>query len=138
MTLNSALEDLRQTTLKALTGRLQRLEYLSRLRDAAGTYTHWGLARIHGEQPAAKALAQEHRALVSKILATPVQSLLEDLEECSQHAGMPPAAYLEHLSALYLLPPDLGAAGKRHFNSVLHALSGLAKARPQGAIHPAS
>jgi len=138
MTLSSALEDLRETTLKALSFRLQRLEYLSGLRDAAGTYTHWGLARIHGEEPAAKALAHEHRALISKILATPVQSLLEDLEECSQQAGMPPAAYLEHLSRLYLTPPDLGSAGKRHLSSVLHALSSLAKARPQGAIHPAS
>jgi hypothetical protein len=138
MTLNSALEDLRETTLKALTFRLQRLEYLSRLRDAAGTYTHWGLARIHGEIPAAKALAQEHRVLISRILATPVQSLLEDLEQCSQHVGMLPAAYLEHLSGLYLTPPDLGSAGKRHLNSVLHALSSLAKARLQGATHQAS
>jgi len=138
MTLNSALEDLRETTLKALGGRLQRLEYLSGLRDAAGGYAHWGLARIHGEAAAAKALMSEHRSLISKILATPVQSLLEDLEWCSQHAGMPPTMYLEHLSGLSLLPPDLGAGPQRHFSSVLHALWSLAKARQPGATRQAS
>src|ERR1700690_3234141 len=65
MTLNSALADLRATTLKAISGTLRKLQYLAGLRDAAGTYTHWGLARVHGELAATKALAEEHRSLVS-------------------------------------------------------------------------
>ena len=138
MTLNSALEDLRETTLKALTGGLDRLEYLAGLRDREGNYTHWGLARIHGEPAATKALVYEHHTLVSRILATPIKTLLEDLELCSRCAGVAPAAYLKHLSGLYLLPPDLGAPAQRHFNSVLHALSSLAVARSQGATRLAS
>jgi len=138
MTLHSALEDLRETTLKALTGLLQRLEYLSRLRDAGGNYTHWGLARMHGELAAAKALAHEHRALMAKILATPMQCLLEDLEECSRRAGIPQAVYLKHLSELYLLPPDPGGGTARHFNSVLSALSNLSEARLSGATRSTS
>jgi len=138
MTLNSALEDLRETTLKALTGGLERLEYLAGLRDREGNYTHWGLARMHGEPAATKALIHEHHMLVSRILATPVKTLLEDLEFCSHGAGVAPAAYLQHLSGLYLFPPGLGAPSQRHFNSVLHALSSLAAARSRGATPLAS
>ena len=138
MTLNSALEDLRGTTLKALAGGLQRLEYLAGLHNRDGSYTHWGLARIHGEPAATKALIYEHRTLVSRILATPIKNLVEDLDLCSRCAGMAPAIYLQHLSGLYLFPPDLGTPAERHFNSVLRALSSLAVARSQGATPRAS
>jgi hypothetical protein len=135
MTLNSALEDLRCTTLKAISGSLRKLEYFAGLRDREGTYTHWGLARTHGDLAAKKALEQEHRNLVSRILSTPLDRLLVDVEQSSRIAGTTPALYLEQLSQnLDLLPPQPGAGSARHFNSMLHALSGLVKVRP-GAIH---
>lgn len=131
MILNSALEDLRATTLKAVSGSLRRLEYFAGLRNAAGTYGHWGLARLHGERAANKALEQEHRSLVSKILSTPLRQVLGDVERSSQLAGMTPAQYVERLSQQFdLLPPEPGAGTARHFNSVLHALSILAKVPP--------
>ncbi len=131
MTLNSALEDLRTTTLKAISGSLRRLEYFAGLRNADGTYGHWGLARVHGERAANKALDQEHRSLVSRILSMPLHQVLGDVERSSQLAGMTPAQYVERLrQQLDLLPPEPGAGAARHFNSVLHALSVLAKVPP--------
>jgi hypothetical protein len=138
MTLSSALEDLRSTTLRTLAGGLRRLEYLSRLRDGAGNYTHWGLARVHGDLAAAKALAEEHRAVTTDLLAMPIFHLLEDLEESSQQAGMPALTYLERLSAQgqQLLPVEPCAGQAPHLSSTLHALSSLVKAHSGFSSRP--
>jgi hypothetical protein len=126
MTLNSALEDLRATTLKAISGTLRKLQYLAGLQDAAGTYTHWGLARVHGELAATKALAEAHRSLVSTVLSTPIEGLIADVERCSELAGLPPQEFVEQLArGPSLLPPEPGAGAAQHLSSVLHALSSL-------------
>lgn len=138
MTLNSALEDLRGTTLRAISGGLRALEYLSRLRNQAGSYGHWGLARVYGEMSARKALAQAHRTLVSQILSTPLRTLKEDAEFSSELAGVPAATYIQRLRELPLLPPEPGAGSARHLNSVLHALLILAQNRKPDAIRRAS
>ena len=137
MTLTSALEDLRSTTLTTIAGGLRRLEYLSGLKDTSGIYCHWGLAKVHGELAAAKALAEEHRVVMSNLLAMPMSYLLEDLEQSSQQAGMPATAYLERLRArgLALLPTEPSAGYAPHLSSALHALSCLVKARPQFSSH---
>lgn len=135
MTLTSALEDLRSTTLRTISGGLRRLEYLSGLKDGAGSYSHWGLARVHGEFAAARALAEEHRIVTSGLLAMPMAYLLEDLEESSQEAGVSVSTYLQRLQAQgrLLLPPDPSAAYAPHLSSALHALSCLTKAHPRFA-----
>jgi hypothetical protein len=127
MTLFSALEDLQETTLRAFTGCLNKLEYLSGLRDKEGTYDHWGLTRVHGDLPAKRALARAHRSLLSKVLAMPIRNLLEDAKQSSEVAGVPPATYAERLAATNLLPHEPGAGSARHLSSVLHALSSLLK-----------
>lgn len=138
MTLTSALEDLRSTTLKTIAGGLRQLEYLSGLRDGAGIYVHWGLARVHGELAAAKALAEEHRIVTSNLLAMPISYLLEDLEQSSHQAGMPAAEYLQHLhlQKVALLPQESCAGYAPHLSSALHALSCLVKAHPGFASRP--
>jgi hypothetical protein len=138
MTLSSALEDLRSTTLKTIVGGLRRLEYLSGLRDGAGNYTHWGLARVHGELAAGKALAEEHRMVTSDVLAMPISYLLEDLQQSSQQAGVPASAYLERLRAQeeLLLPSDPCAGHAPHLNSALRALSSLLKSHSGFSSHP--
>lgn len=140
MTLDSALEDLRKTTLGAIFGGLRRLEYLSGLRKRTGSYEHWGLARIHGEGAAIRAIAEEHRTMVSQLLATPLRKLLEDLEKSSRQAGVLPAAYLKDLyrGRRDLLPTAAGTAAERHLSSVLRALSCLQAIQSADAIHPAS
>jgi hypothetical protein len=129
MTLFSALEDLQQTTLKAVTGCLRRLEYVAGLRDHEGNYHHWGFTRVYGDARARKALADAHRSMLSRILSTPIRLLENDVEESSQEAGMAPENYLERLSAGHsqLLPPAPGTGSSRHLNSVIHALVSLRK-----------
>ena len=139
MPLFSALEDLQTTTLSAIAGSLRRLEYLARLRQKDGTYTHWGLARVYGELRAKRALADAHRAQLASILATPIRKLEKDVCESSEEAGLPPGAYLEKLSTSTpeLLPPNPGAGSTRHLSSVLHALSSLLKSHKSDANPPA-
>ena len=145
MKIRSALDDLHNTTVEALDGCLRRLEYFGQLRSSQsnskdGEYEHWGLARVYGELPAIRALSQTHRSLVSQILATPIRSLLDDIDTSSALAGVGAAEYMEHLqsSKLNLLPPSPGAGSARHLNSVLQALSALAKSRKRNATPPAS
>ncbi len=138
MTLKSAFEDLTETTLHPISGMLGKLDYLSSLRGATGYYEHWGLGRVHGELAAQRALAEAHRSMLSGILRSPLQKLVEDLELSSQPKGITPAVYLQNLRLRTdLLPPEPGAASARHFNSVLHALSSLAQTHG-GATHPIS
>jgi hypothetical protein len=137
MTLHSALEDLQETTLRAFTGCLNRLEYLSGLRDKEGSYFHWGFSRVYGDLAAQKALARAHRSQLSKVLAMPIRNLVQDAEQSSEVAGVSPAAYVERLATTTpnLLPPGPGAGSARHLSSVLHALSSLLK-NPKADANP--
>jgi hypothetical protein len=137
MTLHSALEDLQETTLRAFVGCLNKLEYLSRLRNQEGHYEHWGLSRVYGELAAKKALARAHRSLLSKVLAMPIRKLVEDARQSSEVAGISPADYVEKLATANpnLLPEGPGAGSARHLSSVLHALSSLLK-NPKGDANP--
>jgi len=139
MTLISALEDLQENTIQAITGCLRKLEYVAGLRSKGGAYSHWGLVRVYGEGTAEKALQQTHRAMLSEVLSTPLRSLEEDAERSSRLAGLPAKVYLEQLSGggVNLLPPSPGAGSARHLSSVLHALSSLAAHRRLGANPPA-
>lgn len=129
MPLFSVQQDVRDTSLKAVSGGLNRLQYLSALREKdSASYSHWGLARVYGAEAASRALAQEHRQLLATLLSAPLVGLLEDLRECSQSAGLEPATFLERLRAgkpASLLPPNPGAGSELHLNSVLAALSAL-------------
>jgi hypothetical protein len=138
MSLISALQDLQETTLKAVAGCLRGLEYIAGLRDKERGYGHWGLAQVHGDSAAKRALAQAHRSTLSKVLATPFRQLVEDAAKSSELAGMPPVVYTEQLAARSknLLPPEPGPGSARHLNSVLHALSQMLKNPERDATPP--
>jgi hypothetical protein len=87
MTLKSALEDLTRSTLRAISGCLQRLEYLSGLRERGEGYSHWGFEKLHGESAANKALAEAHSSAVSNVLSTPLSKLLSDVQSSTQAEG---------------------------------------------------
>jgi hypothetical protein len=133
MTLFSAQEDLQETTLKAISGCLRRLEYVAGLRNTEGKCSHWGLVRVYGEAASNRALAEAHSRELSRVLSTPIRNLEEDLRRSSEQAGISEDEYLEGLSRSHLLPPVPGAGSGRHFNSVLHALASLQKARRSDA-----
>ena len=132
MTLKSALQDVKETTLAAVAGLLGKLAYLASLRRTQGRYEHWGMQVVHGPDASERALRTAHSEIVSGILRTPLASLEEDLQESSQACGVAARPYVEEMREHFddLLPgerKDTPAAS--HLNSVLVALSTLAKNR---------
>jgi hypothetical protein len=125
------MQDLRESSLAAISGLLAKLVYLGSLRREEGGYKHWGMSLVHGEDASERALKAVHTEVLSKVLRSPMSDLEEDLRESSQAAQEPAAAYIEgmreHLNDLLPSPQD--AASARHLNSVLIALSSLEKSR---------
>jgi len=140
MTLASALEDIQQNTLAAVRGLLRKLEYLAQLQDNKGGYLHWGMSRVHGDSRAQQALGQAHHSVLSRVLSTPLRSLLEDVEQSGESAGLAPEAYAYRLAHRNppMLPQHPGAGSEAHLKSVLHALLSLLKARNRDASLPTS
>ena len=84
MRLKSALEDFEANTLGVVPGLLGRLSYVGRLHDGEGTYDHWGLAKVYGDDAAQSAIRASHRVLLSEVLKKPLSVLLKDaLASCS-------------------------------------------------------
>src|ERR1700674_1787123 len=139
MTLKSALQDLRETTLAAVSGLLAKLAYLGSLRRREGGYLHWGMSLVHGEEASDRALRAVHTQVLSTVLRTPIPDLVEDLRESSQDSKKPAVAYIEGMQEQFseLLPSPEDAASARHLNSVLVALSSLEK-NQKGATPSAS
>lgn len=131
MTLRSALQDLRETTLAAITGLLAKLTYLASLRRSEGGYLHWGLSLIHGEESSERALKAAQTEVLSNVLRTPISQLVEDLRESSQNNNQSAEAYVDSMRGQFrkLLPSAEDTASAAHLNSVLTALSSLEEAR---------
>jgi hypothetical protein len=131
MTLKSALQDLRETTLAAVTGALAKLAYLGSLHCREGGYLHWGMSLVHGEDSSERALKAAHTEALSAVLRTPMAELVEDLRASSQDSEKTAAAYVEGMREQFteLLPSPQDAASASHLNSVLVALSSLEKNR---------
>ncbi len=127
MTFQSPFDDFVLNSLAGIAGLLGKLDYVAGLRQGDGAYSHWGLARLHGEIAAHQAASEAHRLLFSRVLSTPLGLLLDDAAQSQPHLG--PEEYLEYLSERRLAPQGAGAGPLLHFNSVLHAISALARAR---------
>lgn len=128
MALKSVKEDLQASTLRAISGLLGKLKYFVSLRQPDGSYSHWGLSRVHGEAAAQDALSQAHHSVVTKILRAPLWKLLEDVQASCTNK-QPQQEFLEELERgeSQTLPPGAGVGSRRHLSSVLHALLALAK-----------
>jgi hypothetical protein len=132
MTLRSALQDVKETTLAAISGLLGKLAYLASLRRAQGRYEHWGMELVHGPESSERALKTAHTEIVAGVLRAPLASLVEDLAESSRNAGIEAHPYIEGMRARMedLLPGERhDSAAAKHLNSVLLALSSLEKHR---------
>jgi len=130
MALKSVKEDLQASTLRAISGLLGKLEYFANLRQEDGSYSHWGLSRVHGEAAAQEALGHAHQGVVTKVLRAPLHRLLEDVQESCGSKNLPQVAFLGELQEkeAQANPPSATVGSRRHLSSVLHAL--LALARP--------
>jgi hypothetical protein len=131
MTLKSALQDLRETTLAAISGLLAKLAYLGSLRRReGGGYQHWGMTLLHGEESSERALKTAHAEVLSTVLRTPISELEEDLHESSRAEEGMAGAYVEGMQEkLSELIPSRDPVSTEHLSSVLLALSSLEKNR---------
>jgi hypothetical protein len=142
MTLKSALQDVRETTLAAVSGLLAKLTYLASLRRREGGYLHWGMSLVHGEEASNRALKAAHTEVLSTVLRTPIPDLVEDLHESSQDSQKTAGAFVKGMREQFseLLPSPQDTASARHLNSVLIALSSLEKtqkrATPSASLRP--
>jgi len=134
MALKSALQDVKESTLAAVSGLLGKLSYLASLRRAQGRYEHWGMEKVYGPESSEHALRTAHAEIVAGVLRTPLAVLEEDLEESSRAGGVEAQAYVEELRNRFedLLPGERkNSPAATHLNSVLVALSSLKKNRPR-------
>src|SRR5579863_2511817 len=132
MTLKSALQDVKETTLAAVSGLLGKLAYLASLRRTQGRYEHWGMQSVHGAESSERALKTAHGEIVAGVLGMPLARLEEDLQESSQNSGVAARAYIERMRESFddLLPGERKDSPEAsHLNSVLVALSSLEKNR---------
>ena len=132
MTLKSALQDVRETTLAAVSGLLGKLAYLASLRRAGGRYEHWGLQSVYGVESADRALKTAHAEVVVGILRSRLAALSADLKHCSEIRGIAAQDYVEDLRDQFaqLLPAGReNSPTSAHLNSVLVALSSLERNR---------
>jgi hypothetical protein len=132
MTLKSALQDVKETTLAAVKGLLGKLAYLASLRKGHGRYVHWGMEEIHGAESSDRALRTAHAEIVAGVLRAPLGVLVDDLEESSRESGATTVEYVEQMQEQFddLLPGERKDAPTiSHLNSVLGALLRLQKNR---------
>jgi len=135
MTLKSAIQDVKDTTLSAVSGLLGKLAYLASLRHKQGRYQHWGIENVYGPEASERALKALHADILKGVLRTSLPLLEEDLQVSSNAGGLDAGTYIEQLRGRFedLLPEgrqDSPAA--QHLSSVLLALSRLEK-NPAGA-----
>jgi hypothetical protein len=132
MSLRSALQDIKETTLAAVSGLLGKLSYLGSLRGPRGAYNHWGMQFVHGVDSSERALRQVHLEVMAKVLRTPLPSLLEDLKHSSEGTGIASREYVEKMQEHFddLLPEGRqNTPASSHLNSILVALSSLERNR---------
>jgi len=129
MPLRSALEDLKGTTLRKVSGLLRKLDYPSQLRTKDGKYSHWGMSRVHGEAAANEAFLKAHESAAAEVLRTPLRKMVQDAEVSSQDKDVLAETYTRELleRAPELLPNKPSAGSLRHLRSVLRVLSHLTK-----------
>jgi hypothetical protein len=128
MTLMSAYEDFVRRTLPCLRTRWQKLGYIADLKTESGRYSHWGLARVHGEEAAESSIAQAHAEVWVDILRTPMSVLMKELEETASDEVGGPEQCLVRLKHGAVVPRQLNGGSPQHFRSIVATLSALSRA----------
>jgi hypothetical protein len=136
MRLKSALEDFEANTLGAVPGLLSKLSYVGRLHDGNGTYDHWGLAKVYGDDAAQCAIRASHRVLLSEVLKKPLAVLLKDVPASCSNEQLTEREFLATLAQSS--PKPLSPAARAHLGSVLSALSALVESRNNANLRGAS
>lgn len=117
MRFRSAKDDLRATTLEAVSGPVAQLGYLASLR-AEGRYQHWGLAKVHGKEAAEAALLEAHREVAAQLLRQPLAELYDEIESVGRLLDHKPEE---------LLPAETDALERAHFSLVWDVIASVAR-----------
>lgn len=127
----SPADDFSSRTLAAVPGLLNKLDYVTGLRSTSGSYEHWGLSRSHGPAAANQTVAGAHADLFLQLLRTPLRELIEEVARMAEERGMKAGEVITSLTEKgeTLIPQSLRGGSQRHFSSVLHSLSALARAQ---------
>jgi hypothetical protein len=129
MVLLSAFEDFVVRTLGTFSGPLSQLTYLGSLRSN-GQYQHWGLARAYGDTAAGAAISEAHTQVWLEVLRTPLRKLVGELNTASNEITLPQATgWRSQVPAL--TPVNLAGGSRRHFHSILLAISLLPQPAPE-------
>ncbi len=137
MLLLSAVEDFVHRSLSAVPGRLSKLIYLGTLRQS-GQYYHWGLIRSHGSLSATKAMAETHTSVWLEVLRTPLPQLNTEVQTWMENGKLNERKRKWLADVSELLPENQGGGTRRHFNSILLALSLLSKAQAKKNAPPSA
>lgn len=113
-------------TLEAFSGPLSKLDYIAELRSN-GDYEHWGLSRVHGDSAAKAAISNAHTQVWLEVLRKPLPALLEELQSLRNENTAEDMLISWREKQARLVPSDTIGGSKRHFNSILLALSLLAQ-----------
>lgn len=99
----AAIQDLRRRTLAHMPQPLERLIYLSAMRDYnTGLYRHEGLALRFSEEASCEALADCHREAFRELVAASLQDLVDQLK---RYADSTQASVSEFIAAWRELQP---------------------------------
>lgn len=95
MDVQEAAEDVRARMLSKIPRLLERLLYLSSLRDRnSGLYYHEELANRFGSEIACQALADCHREVCWQLLCCSLEDLVEQIVEYMESSGTCPADFV--------------------------------------------
>lgn len=95
MDVQRAMEDLRSRTLSHMPRALDRLIYLSSMRDYnTGLYYHDGLASRFGEEVACEAVAECHNDAMRELVASSLEGLVGQMEAYMDSARTQPKDFL--------------------------------------------
>src|SRR3954468_1480232 len=127
MTLLSAEQDFELRTLAALASPLAKLAFCASLRDASGTYSHWGLTRAHTSENAERAIAAAHTRIFLEVLQTHLRTLVLAERQARNRADQDFQEFVSELrrDLNRLVPADCAGASAQHLSFVLEALSAL-------------
>jgi hypothetical protein len=128
MPLLSPVEDFLIRSLGPLPTVLSRLCFVAELRTETGSYEHWGMAQMYGEEVAKNALSETHSRVWIELLRTPIRMIEHDLieDECKEHRV---ERVFDELAAAAIPANKLGGSA-RHFQLIAETLVILRRKDP--------
>lgn len=128
----SASDDFKQITLRALPHLWEKLEFLASMRSELGTYQHWGLSQIYGQDEAETAISAAHDELFLQALSTPIQDLWADALRSELSDGNAFSTHVEQLQLNeQIIPRNVDGGACEHLDFILHVLCLLARSHQQ-------